>query len=77
MSCKYYKFDITLWQYEALAGAKNLGKAWSFLLFRKMKFYVYKKCKTDSLTLREIQKSIQKVSEGVVLSELSNCQNKK
>ena len=29
------------------------------------------------MTLQEIQKSIQKVSEGFVLTEHSNCQNEK
>ena len=35
------------------------------------------KYKTDLLTLKEISKSIQKVSEGFVQTKLSNCQNKK
>ena len=46
-----------------------------YFLIQENLIFLYYKSKTDLLILKEIQKSICKVSEG--LTAISNCQKKK
>ena len=67
----------SLWQYEVFTGTKIYGEHDSFFFYLENVIFLLWKYKKDELNLEEIQKSIQKVNKKIVLTKISNCQNKK